>query len=114
MRKSASDSKKTNKQPPALSPEGRLNQLISLAFDLLETRLNDGTATSQEVTTLIKYGTKKSKLENQKLESEIELAGAKASNLKSAEDIEALYKEAMVAFSGYQGKDDFEDEEELY
>jgi len=103
--------KKKTKQAPSLSPEVRMNQMISLAFDLLEQRLLDGTATSQEVTTLIKHGTRKSKLENQKLESEIELANAKATNLKSVEDIEALYRDAMKAFSGYQGKEEDEDEE---
>ena len=39
---------------PALSPETRENQLISLAYDLVEERLLNGTATSQETTYFLK------------------------------------------------------------
>ena len=35
---------------PALSPEARENQLISLAVDLAEQQLRDGTASSQVIT----------------------------------------------------------------
>ena len=37
----------SRKMRPALTPEARENQLISLAVDLVEQRLIDGTASSQ-------------------------------------------------------------------
>ena len=38
---------------PALTPDARENQMISLAMDLVEQRLRDGTASSAETTRLI-------------------------------------------------------------
>lgn len=38
------------KMKPALTPDARENQLISLATDLVEKRLIEGTASSQETT----------------------------------------------------------------
>ena len=42
---------------PALSPEARENQLISLAVDLAEQQLIDGSASSQVITHFLKLGT---------------------------------------------------------
>ena len=51
------------KRRPALSPEARENQLIALAVDLVEQRLIDGTASSQETTHFLKLGSTKNQLE---------------------------------------------------
>ena len=48
---------------PALTPEARENQLISLAIDLVEQRLIDGTASAQETTHFLKLASRKAKLE---------------------------------------------------
>ena len=45
-----SNSSTTKRIRPALTPEARQNQLISLAIDLVEKRLIEGTASSQETT----------------------------------------------------------------
>ena len=45
------------KHRAALTPEARENQLIDLAVSLVEKRLLEGTASSQEVTTILKLGT---------------------------------------------------------
>ena len=50
MKKSISTEKSVKKIRPALTPEARENQLIALATDLVEQRLLDGTASSQETT----------------------------------------------------------------
>ena len=44
--KKVSQSTNTKKIRPAISPEARENQLIGLAYDLVEKRLLEGTATS--------------------------------------------------------------------
>ena len=50
---------------PALTPEARENQLISLAIDLVEQRLIDGTASSQETTHFLKLASTKAKIEKE-------------------------------------------------
>lgn len=92
------------RDPPALTPEARENQLISLAIDLAEQRLRDGTASSQEVTHFLKLGSTKNKLEMEKLQKENDLLRAKTEALESAKNIEELYREAMAAFSDYSGR----------
>lgn len=94
----------------ALTPEARENQMIALAMDLVESRLLDGTATSQETTHFLKLATVKYKQELQKLEQENELMKAKKKALESSEDIKKLYAEAIVAmkkYSGNGGADDY-------
>ena len=51
---------------PTLSPEVRENQMISLAMDLVEKRLREGTASSAETTHFLKLATVKSELEKKK------------------------------------------------
>lgn len=94
---------------PALSPEARENQMISLAVDLAEKQLLEGTASSQVVTHFLKLATTKASLEKQKLERENELLKAKTESLQSAQRIEELYENAIKAMQRYGGHGD-EDE----
>ena len=89
---------------PALTPEARENQLISLAIDLVEQRLIDGTASSQETTHFLKLASTKARLEKQILEKQAELITAKTETLKSQKKVEELYTEAMKAFRNYSGQ----------
>ena len=105
--------KKTNEEVktirPAFTPEGRESQLIMLATDLVEQRLLDGTASSQEVTHFLKLGSMKARLEMEKLKEENKLLQAKTEALKSQQRLESLYAEALSAmqnYSGYGGKND--------
>lgn len=87
---------------PAITPESRENQMISLAVDLAEKQLLEGTASSQVITHFLKLGSTKYKLEAEKMKRENELLRAKTESLESAQKIEQLYKEAMDAFKGYR------------
>ena len=53
--KAASSSESSRKMRPALSPEARENQLVSLAVDLAEKKLREGTASSQVITHYLKF-----------------------------------------------------------
>lgn len=97
----SSDTKK--KLRPALTPEARENQMIALAMDLVEERLRNGTATSQETTHFLKLGSMKERLEREKLEKENKLLAAKTEALESAKRIEELYSDALKAFTEYRG-----------
>ena len=108
----------TTRKPmrPALSPEARENQLISLAIDLVEQRLIDGTASSQETTHFLKLATQKSKFEQERMRLENELIKAKTQNLRDQADMKTLYENAITAMRRYSGNggasyDDDEDDD---
>ena len=86
-----------------MTPEARENQLVSLAVDLAEKQLLEGTASSQVITHYLKLGTTKHKAEMEKLERENELLRAKTESLQSAKRIEELYEEALRAMKNYSG-----------
>ena len=67
---------------PALSPEARENQMISLAVDLAERQLQDGTASSQVITHYLKLGSTKERIEKEILEKQKELISAKTEALQ--------------------------------
>lgn len=95
----------TKKIRPAITPEARENQLISLAVDLVEQRLLNGTASSQETTHFLKLGSTKNRLEMEKLREENKLLQAKTEAIQSAKRIEELYSEAIKAMRRYSGQD---------
>ena len=101
---------------PAMTPEARENQLISLAVDLAERQLLEGTASSQVITHYLKLGTQKEKIEREILEKQKELIEAKTQNLQSAQRIEELYTNAPNAMRSYGGhrqevsEDEFDDD----
>ena len=88
---------------PALSPEARENQMIAYAMDLVEQRLLDGTASSQETTHFLKLATSKSRLENQLLEAQAQMAIAKKEVLQSQKRYDEQLAEAMKAIRTYNG-----------
>ena len=98
-----------NKIRPALTPEARENQMISLAVDLAEKQLQEGTASSQVITHFLKLGSTKQQLEKQKLEEENKLLRAKTENLQSMGRIEELYEGAINAMRNYSGQGDPDD-----
>lgn len=89
---------------PALTPEARENQMISLAVDLAEKQLEEGTASSQVITHFLKLGSSKERLEREKLEEENKLLRAKTENLQSQKRVEELYAEALTAMRRYSGQ----------
>lgn len=107
-----SPSTSPRKMRPALTPEARENQLISLATDLVEQRLRDGSASSQETTHFLKLGSTKNRLEMEKLQEENKLLRAKTESLQSQKRVEELYTEALNAMRKYAGQGDLDDEEE--
>ena len=112
MKQVKTDSKvsKNKKQCPALTPEARENQLISLAVDLAEQQLMDGTASSQVITHFLKLASSKEKLEKEKLQNENVLLKTKVEALQSAQRIEELYADAIKAMSIYRGENNVESE----
>jgi len=100
------------KRPPATTPEGRENQLISLAMDLVEKRLLAGTASSQETTHFLKLGSTKERLEKDILEKQKDLITAKTESIQSAKRVEELYVNALNAMRRYSGDRRGEEDED--
>lgn len=99
-------SEPTRKVRPALTPEAREKQMIALAMDLVEQRLLDGTASSQETTHFLKLGSMKAQKELEKLEEENKNLRAKTKALGDAEEIKVLYENALKAMRNYGGYGD--------
>lgn len=102
-------------QRPAVTPESREKQLISLAIDLAEEQLRNGTASAQVIVHYLKLASTREKLEQQMLSKKTELVTAQAEAVKSAKRVEELYSEALDAmrlYSGYSSEEDSYDDYE--
>lgn len=95
----------SNEKPlrPAMSPEAREQQLTSLAVNLVEQRLIDGTASAQETVHFLKLASQKTKLELERARLENELIKAKTQSIRDQADMKALYKDAIAAMRRYSG-----------
>ena len=101
----------TRKVRPALTPEARENQMISLAVDLAEKQLLNGSASSQVITHYLKLGTVREQLERERLEKENALLVAKVDALQSQKRSEELFQEAIAAMRRYSGHGSESEEE---
>jgi hypothetical protein len=98
---------------PATTPEARENQMISLAVDLAEKQLREGTASSQVITHYLQRGSTRERLEKERLEQENQLLRAKTESIKSQANTDKLYKEAIDAmkrYNGYRRNAEYEDD----
>lgn len=91
---------------PAATPQERESQLTSLAYDLAERRLVDGSATAQEVVFFLKAGSQREQLEQQKLLQENMVLAARAEQMAQNNRLEQLMGEALNAFRSYSGGDE--------
>lgn len=98
--------------PPATTLEGREDQLIAAAMDLVERRIAEGTASAQETVHFLRLGTVREQLERGKLKAENEMLSARVKDMESRKGSESLYAEALAAFKGYSGQELIDDEDE--
>ena len=104
-RRKTEPEEKPSRRKPATTPEGRENQLVSLATDLAERQLREGTASAQVISHFLKMGSIREDLERQRLTNENTLLQAKADALASQSRIEELMKDAIDAMRSYKGED---------
>lgn len=91
------------KMPPARTPEARENQMISLAVELAEKQLMEGTASSQVITHFLKLGSTKERIEKEILIQQKHLITAKTEQIQSQKRVEELYADALNAMRRYSG-----------
>lgn len=90
---------------PADTPEGRENQLISLAYDRAEQQMIEGTASAQVLTHFLKMGSTRNKLEEAKIQHENLLLAAKVEEIAKGNKMEELVSEAIRAMRSYTGQE---------
>lgn len=102
MSRAITSSKEPKKKTrPAATPEARENRLISLAEDLAEKQLVNGTASPSVVVHYLKLGTVKAQMELESMKLEQEVLKAKADALVSQKKSEELFDNAIKAMRGY-------------
>jgi hypothetical protein len=89
---------------PATTPEAREQQMVAMAFDLVEKRIRNGTATSQEVTHFLKLGSSREFIEQERIRGEVALNQAKIENMAQANQIVELMSDALDAMRSYKGE----------
>ena len=94
----------SKRRPAATTPEGRENQLISMAHDLAEKRIREGTASAQEIVHFLKLGSTREQLEQQRLAMDIQVSQAKIEAMGDVKRSEEIAREAMDAFRAYSGQ----------
>lgn len=108
--KKKSTAEPVKKRKPALTAEAREARLVSLAYDVIEERLMNRTASAQETTTIIKLGSEKAQEELAKLRNENELLKAKTKAIYNSEEKDNIYEKALAAMRTYTGVEETEDD----
>ncbi len=98
------------KRAPALTPEAREQQMISLAVDCVEERMRNGTASAQEYVHYLKLASTRQQLELEKIRNENELLIAKKQALEATRRTDEMYAKAISAMRSYAGIVDDQDE----
>ena len=107
-RSSDDDDDDRRQSSPARTSEAREVQLSSAAYDLAERQIREGTASSQVLTHFLKAGSMRERLEQQRIEHEIELMAVKRENLEAQTRVEELYVNAIEAMRSYVGGEPIE------
>src|SRR3982751_7007602 len=102
-RSSNDDDHENRRRSPARTSEARELELSSAAYDLAEEQILSGTASSQVLTHFLKAGSMRERLEQQRMEHEIELMEVKKEQLEGQKRIEELYVSALEAMRSYSG-----------
>lgn len=101
VKTSASDAPRRSRPP--LSLEAKESQMISLAMDMAEEQLRNGTASAQVITHFLKLGSARERLEKEILEKQKELIEVKTQNIQLSQRADELYAEALAAMRMYGG-----------
>lgn len=104
----------TKPKLPAPNPEIAEQRCIDASFSLALRQLEDGSASPSVITHFLKMGTEKTRLEREKLEKETALLKTREHAIRSAEQTEKIYADAVQAMKIYTGQMSDEDDEDDY
>ena len=106
-RKKSAPKKVTPKEPterasrPMVEPDNREQQLVSLAVDLAERQLREGTASAAVIQHYLKIASRREVIEREILEKQAALIDAKTQNIVKEKESEELTKQALAAIKSY-------------
>lgn len=89
-------------QRPATSREARQAQLENLAMDLAEKQMQSGEASAQVITHYLKSASTRGRIEELRLQHDIELMKAKKSQIESMEEVTRMLTEGFEAMGIYR------------
>jgi methylmalonyl-CoA mutase N-terminal domain/subunit len=78
--------------------------MVSMAMELAEKQIRQGTASSQVITHFLKAGSLREQLEQERITHENELLKVKKEALESQKRVEEMYIEALNAMRSYSGQ----------
>ena len=104
----------TKPKLPAPNPEIAEQRCIDASFSLALRQLEDGSASPSVITHFLKMGTEKTRLEREKLEKETALLKTREHAIRSAEQTEKIYSDAVQAMKIYTGQINEDDEDDDY
>ena len=91
------------RRSPPRTPEAREDELAAAAYDLAEEQIHSGTASSQVITHFLKAGSRRERMEQMRMQHEIELMQVKKEQLEGQKRVEELYVSALEAMRSYSG-----------
>lgn len=103
-----------NRERVAATDEAREKQLCSLAIDLAEQQLRDGTASSQVIVHYLKLASSREREERELLKANKEFVEAKTEGVKALQKSEEEFQRALEAFKGYSPQSSNDDTGEFY
>lgn len=98
--------KKARTSKPAIDPGSREKQLISLAVDLAEQQLKDGTAPPSVINHFLKLASTREEIEREMLKNQSTLTAAKAAAITQGKESEVKVQEAIDAMKAYSGSNE--------
>lgn len=109
----ASTSSKSAQSRPPMSPEAQENYMVTLAMNLAEKQLREGTASAQVISHFLKIGSTESRTQKEILELQKDLIVAKTENLHAQQNMDEMYKKAIDAMRSYTPNLDADETDEL-
>lgn len=96
-----------NTTPPIILDDDKyLQSVVSKAYRLAETQIENGTASSQVITQFLKMGDPKTRAENEKLRKEVELLNEKIATLQQSRRNESAYDNLIETLKSYGASND--------
>ena len=92
-----------HRRSSARTPEAREDELAAHAYDLAEEQIIAGTASSQVITHFLKAGSRRERMEQERMRHEVELMEVKKQQLEGQKRVEELYVSALEAMRSYSG-----------
>lgn len=93
--------KQAPRRKPSMDPISREKQMISLAEDLAEKQLTDGTAAASVINHYLKLASSREAIEREILEKQAKLISAKADAIATGQESQKLAAEAIEAMRSY-------------